>query len=269
MQKSGPVKKPLQLLTAIRSDLAEVDSICINWDQGSDREEKERVEFLMERTFESSLVLMETIGRLETRKHILAMFERARNKFADTGYAVVASEVYSVWSYRLAQILNAVEKVQFQLARDIEEPLDLILRILARYSDVERALRQRYSSRPTLEVRDEYDIQDLLRSLLLIHFEDVSAEDPGPKFAGSSTRVDLLLRKERIVIEIKQTKSDTSESTLGKQLKLDIVDYKQRGDCDALVIFIDDRNVRLKNPGGFASDLMKLEEGFRVEVRVL
>ena len=269
MSKSGRRYRPVKLLTEIRRDLAEVDQICIEWEGGVDPEQRERVEFLMERAFESSLVLMEAIGRSDTRSRILALFEEGRKHLSKTKYAINAGEVYSVWSYRLSLILDPIETVEFQLNKDIEEPLSLIQRILDRFGDVERALRQRYDDREPFVVNDEYDFQDLLRSLLSIYFDDISPEDPGSKFAGSSTRVDLLLRKERIVIELKKTRTDTSEGALGKALKLDIVDYKQRPNCDALVIVIDDGAARVKNPGGFAADLMKVEEGFRVEVYIL
>jgi len=257
-------------LTEIRSELAEVDKICIDWTgRGSNSEESERVGALIELAFENSLVLMETIGRPETRSRISELFDRARKNLTHTKYSVNASEVYSVWSWRLSSILDAVEKVQFQLAKDVEEPLDLVLGMLNRLLRVEQALQHRHDSRTTLTIQDEYDIQYLLRSILFLHFDDISPEDPGHKFAGSSTRVDLLLRKERIVIEIKKTRPSMTEGDLGKQLKLDIVDYKQRTNCDALVIAIDDRAGRLKNPKGFADDLMKVEEGFRVEVVLL
>jgi tRNA threonylcarbamoyladenosine modification (KEOPS) complex Pcc1 subunit len=235
-------------LTKIRGQLKEVDSICRYWEDSSDAEEEERVEALIQRAFENSLVFMETIGRPDTRKHILTTYERAKKELNSTSYSVNAGEPYSIWSAQLSNVLDAVEKVQFQLANDIEEPLELIARILKRFVDVERALQHRRESRATLSIKDEYDIQDLLRSLLAIYFDGISAEEPGRKFVGASSRVDLLLRKERIAIEIKKTGSATAERSLGKELKVDIVDYKQRGDCDALVIAVDDSQGRLKNP---------------------
>lgn len=48
-----------------------------------------------------------------------------------------------------------------------------------------------------------------------------------------------------------------SEAVLGRELKLDIVDYKQRLNCEALVILIDDIAARIKNLQGFAGDLKK------------
>jgi hypothetical protein len=269
MAPAASTDTPKRLLADIRSDLAEVDRICIDWEDGAPPDERESVDGLIERAFQSSLVLMETLGKSDTRDLLLDYLEDAQKNFSETEYSVNAMERYSVWSYRLGQILNAVEKVQFQLTSIIEEPLDLIVRVIERFPDVERALQIRREGRQTLTVKDEYDVQDLLRSLLYIFFDDISPEEPGAKFAGSSTRVDLLLRKEKIVVEIKKTRSSTTARALGKELKIDIVDYKQREDCDALVIMIHDREGRLPNPVGFVNDLMKVESGFRVVVRIV
>jgi hypothetical protein len=269
ISESDRSSSPFKLLAEIRRNLAEVNQTCIEWDGGIDRDEEERVSYLIESAFESSLVLMEAIGKPETRSRIITLYEQARKNPSETGYARYAGEVYSVWSYRLSLILDPIEKINFQLNKDIEEPLYLIERILNRLANVERALQQRYASRQPFVVNDEYDLQDLLRSLLSLYFDDISAEDPGPKFAGSSTRVDLLLRKEKIVIELKKTRNDTTEAALGRELKLDIVDYNQRPNCEALVILIDDIAARIKNPQGFAADLKKVEQDFRVEVYIL
>src|ERR1035437_2119438 len=148
MPTSGP-KRPIKLLTDIRRDLAEVDKLCAGWEEGDYSEEKERVDGLMQRAFESSLVLMETIGRSDTRNRILSILDIAKKNFHAAEYSVNAGEPYSVWSYQLSQILDAVERVQFELTRDVEKPLELIFGILDPFNLVERALQHRYNSRRT------------------------------------------------------------------------------------------------------------------------
>jgi hypothetical protein len=125
-------KKPLKYLTEMRRDLVEVDRICVNWEEGSEPEDEERVEGLLERAFESALVLMETIDRPDTRKRILNLYRRAKKNPTATKYSINAMEPYSVWSYRLSNILKAVEKAQFQPAKDVDEPMDLVLGIVDR-----------------------------------------------------------------------------------------------------------------------------------------
>ena len=153
MSPPRSARKPLKLLTEIRRDLAEVDKICIDWENGTNSEDEERVGALIECAFENSLVLMETIGRAETRNHVSALFDRARKNLTKSAYSVNASEVYSVWSWQLSNILNAVEKVDFGLAKDVEEPIDLIIRVLDRMGSVE-CLVQRLRDRESKSIRN-------------------------------------------------------------------------------------------------------------------
>jgi hypothetical protein len=62
------------------------------------------------------------------------------------------------------------------------------------FHQVARQLRSRHGSRPTLEVEDEYDVQDLLHAILRIFFEDVRPEEWAPSYAGKATRMDFLLK---------------------------------------------------------------------------
>ncbi len=78
-----------------------------------------------------------------------------------------------------------------------------VLRVCEKFHDVARQLRQRHEERNTLEVEDEYDAQDLLHALLRLFFNDIRAEEWTPSYAGGSSRMDFLLKRERIVVEVK------------------------------------------------------------------
>ncbi|HEY0701473.1 MAG TPA: hypothetical protein VGD60_01785 [Candidatus Acidoferrales bacterium] len=266
MPRQKSVGRPLRLLGQIRTQLREVDGICMHWDNGVEPGDEERVEGLLERSFEGTLVLMESIGQSATRKRVYALFQRAKKNFTFTKYSETAGEPYSVWSNHLSNILGAVETLHTSLRTELEEPIGVIASLVKKFAHVEGALRQRHDSRRTLLVKDEYDIQDLLRSLLFLHFQDISDEDPASKLAGSSSRVDILLRRERIAIEIKKTHRRACDASLGRDLKLDIVDYRARKDCDSLVIVIDERLKHLANPAGLASDLRRTGHNFPVEI---
>ena len=45
----------------------------------------------------------------------------------------------------------------------------------------------RHGGRNTLDVRDEYDVQDLLHALLKMFFKDVRSEEWTPSYAGASS----------------------------------------------------------------------------------
>ena len=90
-----------------------------------------------------------------------------------------------------------------------------------------------------------------------LHFEDVRKEEYTPSCAGSSTRVDFLLKNEKIVIEVKKTRHDLKDKELGKQLILDKEHYNVHPDCETLVCFIYDPDGLLINPIGLKNDLSK------------
>lgn len=55
-------------------------------------------------------------------------------------------------------------------------------------------------------IEDEYDLQDLLHGLLKLHFDDVRVEDFAPERGGGRSRIDFVLKSERLVVEAKMTR---------------------------------------------------------------
>lgn len=76
--------------------------------------------------------------------------------------------------------------------------------IFNNFHKVVKSLRNRYDSRNTIDVDDEYDVQDLLFAILQIFFKDIRKEEWTPSYAGNSSRVDFLLKEEKTVIEVKK-----------------------------------------------------------------
>jgi hypothetical protein len=154
----------------------------------------------------------------------------------------------------LPEILRTTNTAKCSLEGSALSSLALICE---RFHLVASQLRARHDSRPTLKVEDEYDVQDLLHGLLWLNFEDVRAEEWTPSYAGSSSRTDFLLKRERIVIEVKKTRRGLGSKELGNQLTLDIAHYASHPDCKALVCFVYDPERRISNPRGIESDLSK------------
>lgn len=125
---------------------------------------------------------------------------------SDHAYARAFSEV-GVKPYRtvvetgkgilsaLREDLSAGHLVTHQ--NDSVDVLNTLTRICDRFHSVSRQLRQRHSARPTLDISDEYDVQDFLHALLRLFFDDVRAEEWTPSYAGQSARMDFLLKNER------------------------------------------------------------------------
>ena len=122
--------------------------------------------------------------------------------------------------------------------------LDLIINILNKFPAFCRQLKKRYNDRTPLEINDEYDVQDLVHALLLLH-----------SFAGSSSRQDFLLKKEKIVIEVKKTRRFLGANKIGEELLIDMARYRAHPDCETLVCFVYDPEGWVTNPKGVIDDL--------------
>jgi len=135
-----------------------------------------------------------------------------------------------------------------------------------RFHHVVRQLRQRYDSRATLDVEDEYDVQNLLHALLRLNFDDIRAEEWTPSYAGKASRVDFLLKNEQCVLETKMARRTLTQRELGDQLIVDIERYKTHPDCKQLWCFVYDPNGHIVNPRGIEFDLARNDGLLRVAV---
>ena len=146
------------------------------------------------------------------------------------------------------------------------DSIAVIENVCERFHLVVRQLRERHDSRETLSVEDEYDVQDLLHSLLTLHFDDIRPEECTPSYAGSSSRVDFLLKQEQIVIEVKKTRKGLAAKQIGEQLIVDIARYKDHPDCKKLLCFVYDPEGRIANPRGIENDLNRDDGDLPVKV---
>ncbi len=149
------------------------------------------------------------------------------------------------------------EKVQTEV--DVDANLD---RIFTKFHRITKQLCNRYGGRETLKISDEYDVQDLLHSLLHLYYDDIRAEEWTPSYAGSSARVDFLLKNEKVVIEVKKTRAGLTDKEVGNQLIEDIERYQIHPDCQRLICFVYDPEGRIQNPIGVMGDLNSRHEGF-------
>lgn len=158
------------------------------------------------------------------------------------------------------------EEIEFQPVKI--NAVDKIKLIIGRFHQVARQLRGRYSNRPTLEIEDEYDVQDLFHGLLKLYFDDVRAEEYTPSYAGSASRVDFLLKQEQVVIEIKKTRKGLGAKEIGEQLIIDSQRYQTHPNCSQLICFVYDPEGRVANPRGIENDLTKEINGVPIAVYI-
>ena len=159
---------------------------------------------------------------------------------------------------KLREISAVTDKLLSRLSqgtKEIVQPILILEKVFNRFHQVTRQLRSRRDERPTLDVSDEYDVQDLLHSLLKLYFDDIRPEEWTPSYAGGSSRMDFLLKNEQLVIEVKKTRDNLRDRSIGEQLIVDIAKYKEHPDCRTLVCFIYDAEGLIANPTGLENDL--------------
>lgn len=164
-----------------------------------------------------------------------------------------------------------LRQLDIKLSIEDENPNsdDFIHKVMESFHNVARQLQNRHNSRETLNINDEYDVQDLLHAILKINYKDIRAEEYTPSYAGSSTRVDFLLKKEKTVIEVKKTRNGLNDREIGNQLILDTQHYKAHPDCKKLICFIYDPENRIQNPRGLEGDLSSIStDEFKVEIYI-
>jgi hypothetical protein len=171
---------------------------------------------------------------------------------------------------KLREISAVADKLLTRLSQFIEEnvqPTVILEKVFSRFHQFARQLRDRHNSRVTIDVKDEYDVQDLMHALLRIYFDDIRPEEWTPSYAGSSSRMDFLLKDEQLVVEVKKTRDALRDKSIGEQLIVDITKYKEHSDCRTLVCFIYDAEGLIANPTGLENDLNNLSTD-RLSVRV-
>lgn len=170
----------------------------------------------------------------------------------------------------LQSIIDEIENFYDEEEKVIIEnnPADCLSLIFDRFHLVARQLQSRHDNRQTIPIDDEYDVQDLLHALLKIYFDDVRPEEWTPSYAGKSSRMDFLLKQEKLVVEVKKTRKDLTVKEVGDQLIVDIARYAEHPDCQNLLCFVYDPEGRIGNPTGLENDLSRSENGLTVSVFV-
>jgi len=202
---------------------------------------------------------------------------------------VIADRYIDASLHQLAARLVGSVKGQISTLRSIIERLDLIdeggmlvagssgaaqaernLQLLIeRFHLVARQIRVRHDSRSTLEIADEYDVQDLLHALLTIFFDDIRKEEWTPSYAGGASKMDYLLPELQTAVEVKKARSALTARVLGEELIVDIAKYQRHPQCRKLICFVYDPEGTISNPRGVEADLSKQHDNLAVRVMIV
>ncbi len=169
----------------------------------------------------------------------------------------------------LTQALEAVARLDIDiqlliLLEDFEKKLltvkyinieaeEIVRQILNNFSNaVQKITTNRRQGHSPFIISDEYDVQDILYVILKPLFPNLRAEDPIPIVGAKSTKIDLILREEKILIEAKMIKqSDNNEKHFIEQLKVDIESYHSCQWLDKLFCFVYDPSKKTLDAANF------------------
>lgn len=167
-----------------------------------------------------------------------------------------------------ATVLAAPEDSSMNSSQSETTTLDILRRMCARFHLVARQLRLRKEYRPTLEITDEQDLQDLFYALLRLQFDEVGTEEWAPVYADGANRTSYLLDWDKTVVVVKQTRSGLTIRDIAEQVTADSARYSERPNGATLLCFIYDPDGRVGNPRGLEADLSTVSDVYRVEVIV-
>jgi hypothetical protein len=145
---------------------------------------------------------------------------------------------------------------------------DRIVALCRRFPLFVGRLQDRQHGRPPVEVKDEYDVQDLLHAILKLHFDDVRDEEVTPTYAGNSSRVDFFLPSERILVEAKMTRSGLGQKEVANQLAIDATRYSQVPTVDTLICVVYDPARHIPSPKTLENDIQASHGRLRIRAVV-
>jgi hypothetical protein len=170
-------------------------------------------------------------------------------------------------------LLEDIESTLLQ-TKFVNKNADEVVRdVLNNFSNaIQKIISGRRLNHPDFKIEDEYDVQDISYVILKSIFPNLREEDPIPKVGGKSTKIDLILREEKILIEVKMIKAkDSNETHFIEQLKVDFESYHECKWLRKLFCFVYDPFKKTRDISNF-NDLngerTKGEHNFNVEVIV-
>lgn len=149
-----------------------------------------------------------------------------------------------------------------------QDPLHLVRKVCLRLHSVARQLRLRRDDRPTLEVKDDHDLQDLLCALLKVEFDEVATDEWTPPYTGGVPRTTLFVNSDKIAVVAKKTGPGLTTKELANQVAADSSHYRAQGRCSTLFCFMYDPEGRIGSPKRLETTLTSVSEHCRVEVLV-
>jgi len=149
----------------------------------------------------------------------------------------------------------------------VVEPMTRLEILLRRLPRVSRELRSRQGDRPPFRVVDERDLEDLLRALLPLQFDDVRPERRTPLYAPLP-RTDFLLASEGLAltakIALRTGGREAQWNRLAEELVEDAAYYRQQTSYRTLVAYFYDPEGWLPDRPGVERACSRREDEFEI-----
>lgn len=119
---------------------------------------------------------------------------------------------------------------------------DILLKILDRiHNSITRIIdsKNRHAKRNnTFQIDDEYDLQDLVWTVLKPIFPEMCEEVPITTHMGSASRADFYIPEIKTILELKYIKSEDYAKGISKQLDNDITWYGELSQAENLIFYV-------------------------------
>jgi hypothetical protein len=203
-------------------------------------------------------------------KYVLG-FEDVQDKELENALQVISKIKIDVQTQIL---LEDLEKVLLKIRYMSKTAEEVVRDVLNNFSNaVQKITKIRRSDHSLFLIADEYDVQDILYVILKSIFPNLRDEDPIPKVGAKSTKIDLILREEKILIEVKMIKvKDLNEIHFIEQLKVDFESYHECKWLKKLFCFVYDPYKKTHDVANFRDlngDRIKVGHSFNVELIVV
>jgi hypothetical protein len=242
-----------KIAVQIQKTLRDADRVVFRWETGDADvpDDKRVINFLIENAFAQTMLLLDAAKLYETLASVRALNEEAKKEYTKTDFY---EDLFLVWTGKLERYIEPFLPDVTRKEAD-EQAMSAIDEICSGFASAAKVLSTRRRKRKPLNIKDEYDVQDILEALLRVHFNDVRPEELNPSVAGQATRVDFFLKQERFIVEAKMARPKYKDAKIGDDLIKDVARYQARVDYDTLVCFIYDPSFLIKNPSGLAADV--------------
>jgi hypothetical protein len=129
-------------------------------------------------------------------------------------------------------------------APPVTDALSRLTVLLRRLPRMIRQLRVRQGDRPPFRVTDERDLEDLVRAVLPLSFDDIRPRQRTPHY-DPGTRTDFLLAQDGIALVIKLVRAKSNTAQLVEQFHEDAACYRDLENCHTLIGWIYDPERKL------------------------